>query len=972
MTKIWVRVACMAAGPFLLLLGGDAHAQCCRVEGTVRWADGAPAVGLAVSVPDLKLRTTTDDRGQYHFDDVKPGIRISVEAALGTRVLGRGYGLVTLQVERVDVQLTGTAGNPNESPRSARVVHLPTATFSTTSDSRSGRAPQGAAGTAAPLVGPDGAAVRQSVQVTGTVRGPQDLPLPGATVSVVGTTFTAVTDENGHYSLEFSQGTDRFMLLAEMSDHQSVDTIIATSAAVTADFTLKPAFSSLVTVLADVPMLKTTDDISRIQLSPEQVAVLPSLGERDIFRAFQLLPGVSSNETSSGLHVRGGTPDQNLVSYDGFRVYHVDHLFGYFSAFNMDAIEHAELSKGGFDAKYGGALSSVLDIAGKSGSTEKVGGRAGASLLSANGLFETPLFGDRGSAIVAYRRSFQGPLYNKILNLFDNSTASPRPPAGAGGFPAGGPTPPAGGFGGGRFGATFDTQPSSDFYDLNAKLLAKPSNRDTVTLAVYRGNDNLDNSRSLSLPTGFLERLTARGIDLSERGIDLSNPTLDISDVRDSGNTGVGGTWVRQWTPRVRSDVSFGFSRYQDVRDRSSQFGSNATPSAEANHLDDLTFKASVPITIAPGHTLEGGMEVTANDYAYTLRSGTRPVAPLEGGATPPVSLANVLDQTGDGRLTALFVQDRWLIGSKLLLVPGVRLTRFDRTGTQYSDPRLAVSYFVNDRVKLKAATGRYHQFVSQVTREDVLQGNRQFWSLADGDTLPVSGATHLIGGASYQRGDFLFDAEVFRKELSALTQFAPRLFGASGEVDYRDFFYHGEGLARGVELLVQKRTGRHTGWVSYTNSTVRESFPTLETAPFPGSQDQRHELKLVNVYVFGKWTGSGTWVYGSGKPYTEPVGFESLAPPDGFPAGLTIDRIIVGPKNGARLPAYHRLDLAVHREFMLGGGPGKGLLSLTAFNLYNRKNVWYKEFNVVDGEIAENNIRLMGLTLNASFGVTF
>lgn len=956
----------MAAGVFLLILGGEARAQCCRVEGTIRWADGAPAVGLAVSVPALKLRTMTDDRGQYHFDDVKPGIRISVEAALGTRVLGREYGLVTLRVERIDLQLKGTAGNPNESPQSARVVRLPTATFSTTGDSPSGRDTQSVAGNSVPLVGPGGVAVRQSVQVTGTVRGPQDLPLPGATVSVVGTTFSAVTDENGRYSLGFSHGTDRFILLAEMPDHQSGDTVVTTSSTVTADFTLRPAFSAQVTVLADIPMLNTTDDISRIQLSPEQVAVLPSLGERDIFRAFQLLPGVSSNETSSGLHVRGGTPDQNLVSYDGFRVYHVDHLFGYFSAFNMDAIEHAELSKGGFDAKYGGALSSVLDIAGRSGSTEKIGGRAGVSLLSANGLYETPLFGDRGSALVAYRRSFQGPLYNKILNLFDNSTATRRPPVAAGGLPA------AGGFGGGRFGATFDTQPSSDFYDLNAKVLARPSNRDTVTLAVYRGNDNLDNSRSLSLPTGFLERLTARGIDLSARGIDLSNPTLEISDVRDSGNTGVGATWARQWTARVRSDISLGFSRYQDGRDRSSQFGSNASPSAEVNHLDDVTFKASVPITLAPGHTLEGGIEVTSNDYAYTLQSGTRPVAPLEGGTTPAVSLANVLDQTGDGRLTALFVQDRWLIGSKLLLVPGVRLTRFDRTGTQYSDPRLAVSYFIDERVKLKAATGRYHQFVSQVTREDVLQGNRQFWSLADGDALPVSAATHLIGGASYQRGDFLFDVEVFRKELSALTQFAPRLFGASGEVDYRDFFYHGEGLARGLELLVQKRTGRHTGWVSYTNSTVRESFPTLETAPFPGSQDQRHELKLVNVYEFGKWTGSGTWVYGSGKPYTEPVGFESLSTPDGFPAGFSIDRIIVGPKNGARLPAYHRLDLAVHREFALGDGPGKGLLSLTAFNLYNRKNVWYKEFNVVDGEIAENNIRLMGLTLNASFGVTF
>lgn len=956
MTDRRVVTAWIVAGVFVLMFSGEARAQCCRVEGTVRWADGMPAIGLTVAVPELKLRTMTDERGQYHFDDVKPGIRIAVEAGIGTRVLGRRYGLITLRIEQVDVLLTGTAANPNAAPEPTRVVRVPVAPGPPTVASSAPAGADDPPGGTTPAAAQRGvASVRQRIRVAGTVRSPDDLPLPGATVSVVGTTSTAVSDEGGRYTLDFTYGTDRFILVAELGGYQSSDTVFATQASVTADFTLKPAFSSTVTVLAEVPMLNTNDDISRIQLTPAQVAVLPSLGERDIFRAFQLLPGVASNETSSGLFVRGGTPDQNFVTYDGFRVYHVDHLFGYFSAFNMEAIENAELSKGGFDAKYGGALSSVLEIAGKSGSTQKTGGSAGVSLLSANGLYETPLFGNRGSAMVAYRRSFQGPLYNKILHLFDNSTSAGRPPV-------------AGRFGGGPFGATFDSQPSSEFYDLNAKLLAKPSTRDTLTMAIYKGNDNLDNSRSLSLPTALLDRLAARGIDLSSRGIDLSNPTLEISDVRDSGNTGVGATWFRQWNASVQSNVSIGYSRYEDVRDRSAQFGSNANPSAEANHLEDVTFKASVPVTLAPGHTLEGGVELTSNDFAYTLQAGTRPMAPLGGGVTPPVSLADVLDQTGDGRVAALFVQDRWLIRSKLLVVPGVRLTHFDRTPGQYTDPRLAISFFLNDRIKLKAATGRYHQFVSQVTREDVLQGNRQFWSLADGDALPVSRATHLIGGGSYQRGDFLFDLEAFRKELSSLTQFAPRLFGASGEVDYRDFFYHGDGVARGLELLIQKRTGRHTGWLSYTNSTVRESFPLLEAEPFPGSQDQRHELKLVNVYQIGKWTASGTWVFGSGKPFTEPVGLESFTTPLGF----SVDRVVVGSKNGARLPAYHRLDVALHREIALGDGPGKGLFSVTAFNLYNRKNVWYKEFNVVDGEIAENNIRLMGLTLNASFGVKF
>ena len=458
------------------------------------------------------------------------------------------------------------------------------------------------------------------------------------------------------------------------------------------------------------------------------------------------MPGVSgSQETSSGLYVRGGTPDQNRVEYDGFRVYEVDHLFGYFSAFNMDAVEDVELSKGGFEARHGGVLSSVMEIAGKSGSLNRAAGSVGASLLSFSGTVETPLFDSKGSALLAVRRSFQGPLYNNILNLFDNNPAAgPRQAVG-----------PRGG-GGGRF-ATFDTQPSSNFYDINGKVLFSPSSDDTMSLSLYRGNDNLDNSRSLELPDDIFDRLEARGIDPSALGLDL-NSNFDITDVRDSGNTGVGVMWSRQWNGRVHSDISLGYSRFNDVRERSARVGASNNPSAEDNSVEDLTFKASVPITLGVGHTLEGGIEVTSNDIAYGFQS-----AAIGQGDTGS-SLAGVLNQSTQGRLTALFLQDRWLLGSHLLVVPGLRLTRFDRTSTSYTEPRLAATYFVNDRFKLKAAAGRYQQFTNRITREDLLQGNREFWSLANGTTVPVAQATHLIGGAAYERGGLLVDVEVFAK----------------------------------------------------------------------------------------------------------------------------------------------------------------------------------------------------------------
>lgn len=787
------------------------------------------------------------------------------------------------------------------------------------------------------------------VRITGTVQTPDGSPLPGATVRIFGTSLTTITDRDGTYALVFTRAAGRLILFAELPDYRSDDAVVQVTGRLTTtiDFTLTPAFASDVTVIAEVPMLNTSDDVSRIQLAPEQVSVLPSLGERDLFRAFQLLPGVAgSNETSSGLYIRGGTPDQNRIEYDGFRVYHVDHLFGYFSAFNMDAVDTVDLNKGGFEARHGGALSGVMQISGRSGQLDRAAGSFGAGLLSFNGVLETPLLNNRGSALLAVRRSFQSPLYDRILNLYDNNVALARP-GGAGFRP-----------GGGRF-STFSSQPASSFYDVNGKMLFNPSAVDAVSLSLYRGNDNLDNSRSIQLPEGLFERLLARGIDPAARGLDPEG-TLDIRDIRDSGNTGVGLMWSRQWHPNVLSEVSLGYSRYEDVRDRSRQVGANATPSAEGNQVEDLTFRATVPVTLGVGHTLEGGVEATANSLSYNLQSG-----PGRGGA--PGLLTGVLNRAERGRLLAAFLQDRWLIGSRLLVVPGVRLTTFDRTGERYTEPRFAATLFLTDAFKLKTAAGRYFQFTNRITREDVLQGNREFWSLSDGATVPVAEATHLIGGGSYNRGNLLVDIELFTKDLSSLTQFAPRFAAASEDLDYDTFFYHGTGTARGGEVLVQKRSGRHTGWVSYTLSEVEESFPTLEAAPFPATHDQRHELKVVNLYETGGWHFSQSWIYASGKPYTQPVGLESIE----LFSGRTVDRVIVGAKNGGRLPSYHRLDVALNREFRVGDTL-RGVFSLTLFNVYDRRNTWYKEFDVIEDEIIENDIQLMGRTLNAAVTIRF
>lgn len=740
-----------------------------------------------------------------------------------------------------------------------------------------------------------------------------------------------------------------------------VEVKVGTAATVMNITMLPGAVSTTITVTAgEAALLDASQEVSTIALSPEQLTPLPSLGEQDIFRAFQLMPGVAgSNETSAGLAVRGGRADQTFVKYDGFRAYGVDHLFGYFSAFNADALRKMELSKGGFEAKKGGVLSGFVDLTGKTGRLDRPEFTLGVSLLSVHGQFQTPIIKDKMSIVGSYRRSFQSPLFNKILKTTQVGTGAPR----------GGPGPGGGGPGGP--GAFFNSQPTSGFYDGNVKYLWKLSPEQKLTVSFYKGQDEVDNSRTLQLPADFLTQLQNRGINLADRGFDLSNPNLTIKDLRVTRDMGTSAEWEAHISSRIGVNVSAGESRFQDLRDRSFQAGNNTNPAAEDNRIRDLNARASISIAAGNRNTFEAGIESTMIRYQYGFQSGAPPQANSSGGTT--TALARVLNEAGKAQTDALFVQDRFVLGSHILFNPGVRVTTYDRTHGTYTEPRFATYFNVNDRLQFKAAAGRYYQFTSKVTREDLLQGNRSFWTAANGQTVPVSSNRELIVGGSYHRGQWTSDIEAYAKDLSGLSIFAPRISTAVESIDFQNFFYTGRGQTRGIDVLVQKQSGSNTGWLSYTLSKNTESFPLLNAGAFPADQDQRHELKIVDIqplrmWRLSGWKLSGTWILSSGHPFTAPSGIETVTLP--FDTSRTFDRVVAGSKNGERLPAYHRLDLSLSREIVPLGDGGKGTLTISIFNVYNRKNVWYKEFNAVAGALTENNILLMGTTLNVSFTI--
>ncbi len=780
---------------------------------------------------------------------------------------------------------------------------------------------------------------RTDITISGAIKDQNNgETLPFASIIVEGTSLGVTSNVDGYFTI-FNVPNDTALLKISYIGYQTLYYRLSPEMQLEGieirlqDFGIQLE-EVIVKAIKEEQMLSASSGISRIGLSPAALNKLPSYGERDVFRSLQLLPGVSgSNESSSGLYVRGGTPDQNLVLFDGFTVYHVDHLFGFFSAFNANAIKDVQLYKGGFDAKYGGRLSSVVDLTGKDGNTETFNIGAGLSPLSINGFVETPFGGGKGSILLAGRRSFQSNFYNNIFDAYtESSETQAEAPQNLG-----------------RRFAQQEVQPNTYFYDLNAKLSFKPSFNDEISISFYNGIDNLDNSRNTD-NSAFQGRF----------GGNLNfNFLRENTDLTEWGNWGSSAKWSRQWNSRWYSNLNLSYSNYFSERDRSNKttieradtttvltFGS-----FEYNDLKDISIKLDNEFKLNASNQLDFGLQITANDIAYEF--------------TQNDSL-NILNRQDRGTTSSFYFQNKHTINNSLILKGGIRSSLYSITKQIYLEPRVSFTYLLSDQIRLKAAWGKYYQFATRIVREDIQQGSRDFWLLADDEQVPISSAYHHILGISFETNTWLFDAEAYYKTMDGLseysTRFAPTGIGPNRQLSYEEFFYTGTGLAKGLEFLLQRKVGQLTGWASYTLGEVKYDFAAFGDQPFFANQDVTHELKLVGNYKLGRLTFGATFVYATGRPYTAPTGYYEISLLD----GSSTDFFEISDKNSLRFNDYHRLDISATFDFKLGSS--KASTGLSLFNIYNRENTWYKEYEVIEGELFETDVSLLGFTPSLFF----
>ncbi|MDR2498624.1 MAG: TonB-dependent receptor [Tannerellaceae bacterium] len=774
----------------------------------------------------------------------------------------------------------------------------------------------------------EGNATRRNLTVTGRIKDQTNGEfLPFATVHVEAhPNVNASTNNDGYFTL-YNVPSDTEVLVFRYLGYETQRFYLSPEINVQNLFVeLQPALNALdeVTVVAErEDVLKVPElSIGVIQTTAAKIADLPALGEKDLFRTFQLMPGISAaNESSAGMYVRGGTPDQNLVLYDGFTIYHQEHLMGVFSAFNTNAVKDVQLHKGGFDAKHGGRLSSVMEIVGKTGNDKSfnIGGDIG--FLGFNAFAELPFNNEKGTFFVAGRRSFQSFMYDKFTSVYSENSQQPMG-------------------GGGRFNMRNQQKPISYFYDLNAKLTYNPSKRDILSLSFFNGEDVLDNSRE---------------------GFGSSFISGSITDKTNWGNIGSSLKWSRNWNNRFYSNALVSFSNYYSMRDRQNSstgtFGNAAVMfdmnTDEENRLWDYSLKIDNEYKLSGTNKLEFGLNYSNYniDYRYS-QSDT----------------SSILDMQNRGNLLSLYLQDRLTLNESLTLQPGLRLSYYDVTARPYFEPRLQAFYKLNDKIKLKASAGYYYQFVNRIVREDISAGSRDIWLLSDNTGIPVSSAMHYVAGGSYETKEFIFDLEAYYKKLNNLSEytlrFAPSFMDNSA---YQEFFYTGKGYSRGIDFLLQKKYGKLTGWIAYTLSETRYSFPVYGNGYFPANQDVTHEFKTVITYKpVRNLTLSASWIYATGKPFTEPIGAYALNTPNSG----SMSFIVVDKKNNARYPDYHRLDLLAKYDLSFIKEV-KSSISVSLFNLYDYSNVWYREYAYDKSVgITETNINLLGFTPNVTLSI--
>lgn len=567
----------------------------------------------------------------------------------------------------------------------------------------------------------------------------------------------------------------------------------------------------LITKYLTTGLQKLTD--GSLLLNTKQFGILPGLIEPDILQSIQTLPGVESvNESIANINVRGGTNDQNLMLWDGIKMYHSGHFFGLISAYNPNLTNKVIVTKNGTSSQYSDGVSSTINMFTKDKITETFSGGAGINLISADAFLELPItkklalhLSGRRSITDAFstltyenyfERSFQDSDINTNPNL-DNST----------------------------------TQSDFVFYDYTAKLLFDLNDKHRFRANIIGINNNLDYAESVK---------------------DSNNTTTSKSSNLTQKNLGYGGKWQAQWTDKLSTTLSGSYSQYNvDASDLRVQTNQRLT---QANEVLETNLQLKTQYQINPNISLINGYQF--NEIG--ILNQTIVTAPSYSRTKKDVLLNH-----------ALFTEVQYHKNNTYLRL-GIRANYFQKFDQLLIEPRLNIRQKLSNQFALKLEGEFKNQSATQIVdfQDDFLGVENRRWILADNQSIPIAKSKQASFGIDFKQNNFNLDLNSFYKVVNGIT--------ASNQGFYNNFQYlnaTGNYTAKGIEFLANKTADRYSTWLSYTYSINNYQFDSFKPSVFPNNVDIRHSLSLAfNYTILDNLQLSIGSVWHSGQPYTNPL----------------------------------------------------------------------------------------------------
>ena len=628
------------------------------------------------------------------------------------------------------------------------------------------------------------------------------------------------------------------------------------------------------------------------------------LGETDVMKTIQMLPGVQAGtQGSAGVYVRGGGSDENLILLDGIPLYNIDHLLGFFSVFTPEAVKKVTFFKGSFPARFGGRLSSVIDVRTNDGDMHNYHGTIGIGLLSSKLQLEGPIIKGRTSFNISGRRSYLDLMAKPLIAI------------------------------------SSDDKLTLHFYDLNAKINHKFNDKSRLFLSLYNGQD----------------KFGTKFDDSYEDQIYKTDGYLAW------GNTLLSARWNYIFSPKLFSNTTIAYTNYKfDIDIGTYSFDvkeniENIRNSKYSSGIKDMAYKIDFDYYPSHKHHIKFGTEYLYHNFKPEAE--TQRVKDSEGGVVSDSTYRNLSSFNIYANEVSAYAEDEVEISPRLNVNAGIHFSLFNVRNKSYASlqPRLSARYQLKDDIALKASYTKMNQYIHLLSSYNITLPN-DLWVPTTDRIKPMRSHQYSVG--SYYTGieGWELSAETYYKDMRNIIEYKDGATFLGSSFNWEEKVESGKGRSYGIELMAQKTTGKTTGWIAYTLAKSERKFDKAGINMgkwFPYKYDRRHHINITaNHKLSEKIDLSAAWELYTGGVFTVSEEVTSVISPHyqapfyryyyrisyGVPetnlSPSTWNANYISQRNNYRLPVSHCLNLGIN--FRKQKKHGERIWSFGVYNAYN------------------------------------